>query len=62
MQNLSLDVIKDATMTEVYTTTLIPEQLDKDMIFNDGHRLKIIVYRYAHNQEFPTSFYLIKIS
>lgn len=48
MQNLSMKSITDATMTEIYATTSVPEQLqlDEDMLFNDGHRLKIIVYRY----------------
>lgn len=46
MQNLSMKSITDATMTEIYATTDVPEQLDEDMLFNDGHRLKIIVYRY----------------
>jgi hypothetical protein len=45
MQNLSLQLITDATMTDIFATTSVPEQLDPDMLFNDGHRLKIIVYR-----------------
>lgn len=34
------------TMTEIFesTTESLPLE-DQDMVFNDGHRLKIIVYR-----------------
>lgn len=34
------------TMTEIFdsTTESVPPE-DQDMVFNDGHRLKIIVYR-----------------
>lgn len=45
MPNLTEISFTDGTMTEILSTTNAP--LDEDMFFNDGHKLKIIVYRYA---------------
>lgn len=48
LTNIMITESKIKTMTELFTTTISSELLaleDPDMVFNDGHRLKIIVYR-----------------
>lgn len=48
LTNIMITESKIKTMTEFLTTTIPSELLaldDADMVFNDGHRLKIIVYR-----------------
>ncbi len=45
MQNSTNILIMDKTMTDILSTTDASLHLDEDMFFNDGHRLKIIVYR-----------------